>query len=141
MKIEIKAPELRNMLATADAPMKTETLPAVLSHTPGPWVLEINKDGGDWQYNIRTEKPHNPAGTIGKHIATANQYMRSECGNHLVVEHNARLIAAAPDLLAACNLMMEAQAMQQGKRDGGTMGFISIAIDAARAAIAKATTL
>ena len=53
-------------------------------------------------------------------------------------EANARLIAAAPELLAACQSLMRAEGMQRGDRDGCTMGEISQAIDAARAAIAKA---
>lgn len=48
--------------------------------------------------------------------------------------------SAAPELLAACELLMKAEGMQSGKRDGATMGQISLAIDAARAAITKATT-
>lgn len=37
----------------------------------------------------------------------------------------------------ACRLIVKAEAMQQGKRDGATMGEISLAIDAARAALAE----
>ena len=70
------------------------------AHTPGPWVLAIHKDGGNWDYNIRTAAPHNPAGTVGKHVATANKYLRE-------TEANAALIAAAPDLLAALRAMIE----------------------------------
>lgn len=52
----------------------------------------------------------------------------------------ALLCAAAPELLEACRLLMQAEGMQQGERSGYVMGTISIAIDAARAAIAKAVT-
>ena len=41
-----------------------------------------------------------------------------------------------PELLEACEALMEAEPMQDGKRDGGTMGSISIAIDKARKALA-----
>jgi len=50
-----------------------------------------------------------------------------------------RLNAAAPELLAACEELMKAEAMQQGERNGYIMGTISQAIDKARDAIAKAT--
>lgn len=62
-------------------------------HTPGPWTLYIHKDGGNWDYQIRTVKPHNPAGELGKHIADVNKY--------LAPEENGRLLAASPDLLDA----------------------------------------
>ncbi len=65
-------------------------------HTPGPWMVDIVKNGGHWTYDIRTVAPHNPAGTIGKHIATANPLMQARG------EDNAALLAAAPELLAAC---------------------------------------
>jgi len=52
---------------------------------------------------------------------------------------NARLIAAAPDLLAACQMILRAESMQRGARDGCTMGEISLAIDIARKAVAHAT--
>jgi hypothetical protein len=45
---------------------------------------------------------------------------------------NARLIAAAPDLLRACEMLVAAQ-------DGGDVGDVLKAMDAARAAVAKAT--
>ena len=50
----------------------------------------------------------------------------------------AQQVAALPELLAACESLMRAEGMQRGDRDGCTMGEISQAIDAARAAIAKA---
>ncbi len=93
-------------------------------HTPGPWTLLINKEGGNWDWAIRTVKPHNPAGEIGIHIAEVNRFLPE-------VEANAHLIAAAPEMFAA----LEAILFQivQGKvleRDA--------CITAARAAIAKA---
>jgi hypothetical protein len=66
-------------------------------HTPGPWVVHIQKDGGNWDYQIRTLKAHNPAwegrGThVGKHVASLNRHI-------LEVEANANLFAVSPDLL------------------------------------------
>lgn len=61
-----------------------------------PWLLHITKHkSGVWKYDIRTEKPHNPAGGLGTHLATCN-------GRLLHVEEIGRLMAAAPILLAAC---------------------------------------
>lgn len=50
--------------------------------------------------------------------------------------NTARLIAAAPALLLACNALMKASPMQQGERNGYIMGQISTAIDLAREALA-----
>lgn len=44
-------------------------------HTDGTWVLNIVKDGGDWDYQIRTEEL---SGRIGKHIATTNKYLEGK---------------------------------------------------------------
>jgi hypothetical protein len=66
------------------------------THTPGPWIVDVDKQGGDWVYNVRTAAPHNPAGGAGKHIAVCNKQMQARG------EDNASLVAAAPDLLAAC---------------------------------------
>jgi len=89
-------------------------------HTPGPWMLDINKRGGEWDYLIRTVKPHNPAGGVGMHVATVNVTFK-----HLP-EDNARLIAAAPEMLEALKAVVAVA-------DRKTVEF-----DAARAAIAKA---
>lgn len=62
------------------------------TRTPGPWKLDIQNDGGNWDYHIREANPSSHP-TIGKHIATVNK--------HLNAEANAALIAAAPDLLEA----------------------------------------
>lgn len=83
-------------------------------YTPGPWKAEKYQD------RIAIQK------TSGVHIA------------QVMLVDDAALIAAGPELLEACQAIMKAEAMQQGKRDGGTMAAISIAIDSARAAIAKA---
>ena len=67
------------------------------THTPGPWVLVIDKGtSGVFRYEIRTAAPHNPAGWLGKHIATLNAFPTMN------PNENGALIAAAPDLLAAC---------------------------------------
>jgi len=54
-------------------------------------------------------------------------------------EADAHLLAAAPDLYAACKALAEVSAaFQSGKRDGATMGMVSLAMDSARAALSKA---
>ena len=86
-------------------------------HTPGPWVVDPD---------------------------TATATIRSETGTSVARcyqgDEDARLIAAAPDLLAACGALMKAEGIKNGERNGYVMGCVSIAIDKAQAAIAKATT-
>ena len=97
--------------------MKTEQV----GHTPGPWRYRRTYSNG--------EEVGCAVMPMGYDLSTSNLDEN---------EANARLIAAAPELLAACQSLMRAEGMQRGDRDGCTMGEISQAIDAARAAIAKA---
>jgi hypothetical protein len=87
------------------------------THTPGPWAFTSDR------FRHYVTMPDRNSSYVFALADTAN----------------ARLISAAPELLAACQWLLRAESMQQGKRDGGTMGEISLAIDKARAAIAKAT--
>ena len=112
------------------------------SHTPGPWRIDYQQDEAPYIVAEQGKAWNNPtichlyqditpddSVTIGPLLEAFDN-----------ATANARLIAAAPDLLAACQALMRAETMQtEGKRDGATMGQISLAIDAARAAIAKAT--
>ena len=88
------------------------------THTPGPWKFgkELTARSGEWLVSF-------DAGSKGRGIAIAET--RAGSGNE---EANARLIAAAPELLAACRLVEQAQ------RDGDYM----TAFRAVSAAIAKA---
>lgn len=81
-------------------------------HTPGPWVVHIDKSRGNWVYNIRTEKPHNPSGGLGKHIAECNGLMEARGENnaeHIVACVNACAginPEAVPELVKACEAIM-----------------------------------
>lgn len=102
-------------------------MPNPATHTPGPWeVIETDhicyvKAAGIWHPN--------------EFLATVHQGFDFM----LPVAANADLIASAPDLLAACRLMLEAR----DSDDGGPMNpVIQIMVDESiksmRAAIAKA---
>ena len=96
-------------------------------HTPGPWLAE-HREGDDGMY--RTEVFSEEHGNI----ATCD-WTPKHCGNGVTEtyrEDNARLIAAAPDLLTACELLIAS------KRSGKCSDRLA-AVDAARAAIARAT--
>lgn len=107
--------------------MKTDSLPETKAkHTPGPW-------------------------TTGPHYTNEAIYIQQPCetsnGGWLVAtvwgedkEANARLIAAAPELLAALEAMVkadEAICENRGRKSDQAMQRIA-ALDAAIAAIAKA---
>ncbi len=97
-----------------------------MSHTPGPWKI-CESDPLTVEPNTYGSHDEPICHALGKpvHRETAE------------AAENARLIAAAPELLEACRLLMKAEAMQQGERGGAIMGQISTAIDAARAALEK----
>ncbi len=119
---------------------------AKLKHTPGPWSWAWKEGGG---YDGMTDAAHvfDSAGEIEFSplcVLDAREYGQEnleDCPADVreMVEANASLIAAAPDLLEACALLMKAEDMQKGARGGAIMGEISIAIDAARVAIREAT--
>jgi hypothetical protein len=97
-----------------------------VQHTPGPWYFHVNK--ADTLYVVRGPKD----------IVVCEMSWHSSIPCHYTLrdesEANARLIAAAPDLLAALRLAQE----QMERFDGESAGWHE-ANDAISAAIAKAT--
>jgi hypothetical protein len=96
-------------------------------HTPGPWTFEGAEIYGDTRYVARVYDWHNP--NCDPRYHDINGALKAEG------EANARLIAAAPELLEACQLYVRA------RNDGGmSMADLSgLADQAIYAAIAKAT--
>lgn len=74
-------------------------------HTPGPWTYE--GDHTHRQYNIRMLGHLIGVKDEAKHICTVNNLPPHVLANRdpVTAEANARLIAAAPDLLAALKLI------------------------------------
>lgn len=106
------------------------------SHTPGPWKVVQTRDVQDVYFNVREDIPDLP----GKQIAQVNQHVGRTYRGTQVAEANARLIAAAPDLLKALQEICR-EAVQAEYDDGPVMaelpwGFINIALSA----IARATS-
>lgn len=66
-----------------------------MKHTPGPW--QILARAADFYVTYS-------AGDIRSHIATC--YHSTLAPEHGSLEANARLISAAPELLAACEMLM-----------------------------------
>ena len=94
-------------------------------HTPGPW--EINKDVGIREKDLFIWEKWDPKVAPGHAVACVYGFWPN-------VQANARLIAAAPDLLDACVDFVEAiEGYEQ--RTGNFQHHLSL--EKARAAIAK----
>lgn len=91
-------------------------------HTTGPWTHE-----GQGDITAIENDPAN--GCVGK-VDVCSVYLRTVPGRH---EANARLIAAAPDLLEAL------QALMENYETVGGLGFNMFAVTKACRAIDKAT--
>lgn len=98
-----------------------------MTHTPGPWVWDADKRLVTVARDAR--------GCIPVVSATGGYY--GDDGIE-VDEDDARLIAAAPELLAACNLMEEYERLMGAGQDVAAMDAYARAAEARKAAIAKA---
>ncbi len=100
---------------------------APVAHTPTPWIAESFEDG---RYDVSNSRRLGVE--IGGHPESNDGFPSAICYGP-DREANARLIAAAPDLLAALKLCERALTPSRNAQD-------LIAADEARAAIARATT-
>lgn len=103
------------------------------SHTPGPWTIDAYAEGKH-DYLVT-----HSSGGLRSHIARL--YDSALCNEHGATEANARLIAAAPDLLAACRLAMatmEAELTKDDPQACTQMEWETEPLVALREAIAKA---
>jgi hypothetical protein len=94
-------------------------------HTPGPWKW----DGDVWNYNKKEEAPW-LIDTIGSHVPILGGTIR--CAK----EADARLIAAAPELLETLHVIVDAFDSLPPTHEAR---YAHLKINTARAAIAKAT--
>lgn len=108
------------------------------AHTPGPWFAD--KHGAIWRRDPK-ELYENGGGTAGdRPIATAHIGWSEENTTGYNVKANARLIAAAPDLLKALQLSIsafEGDAIDEIEAEYGVG--TAQRVHAARTAITKAT--
>lgn len=104
-------------------------------HAPGPWTYE--SDHTHRQYNIRMLGHLIGTRAEAKHICTVNNLPPHVLANRdqSTAEANARLIAAAPDLLAALD---RAEAFISGFEDDDTQEGVTEMLAAIRAALANA---
>ena len=95
------------------------------NHTPGPWAVRFTE-----QSNVIQIVAHDVGAVIAR---TAEAH--PESGIYSDIEHNARLIAAAPELLAALDDLV--QQIDKGAK-AGRLDLTVIFTTEARAAIARA---
>lgn len=106
-------------------------------HTPGPWAVaevapEFYGHGKYWVAYVDLGTWPDLTATVAPCIGLEGQPINRE-----VVEANAHLIAAAPDLLAACEACVTLLIRYENRSIAPEVG-TGAAIDAAKAAIAKA---
>jgi hypothetical protein len=103
------------------------------THTPGPW--EFDAAGGEGL--VKKQTPG-----LSSHISICRMYDAWICDEHGgTAEANAKLIAAAPDLLNACNAMIDWDDREHDHSNtfNERMEQCSKAFTLARQAILKAT--
>lgn len=96
------------------------------THTPGPWETYCNNSQGYVLGVLASGDGFRAGNECLCEVRDPNGYE----GGVPEAEANAQLIAAAPELLAACQLLVAGWGHQDG---------VSAAVEAARAAIAKAS--
>ena len=108
-----------------------------VKHTPGPWTFSRWNEFGDMRFYISQADgaPHTPQlSDVATLIAeTPSNEWQS------IQEANARLIAAAPELLAACQAIVEYQRLAESDETYGLLNAYAKAFEASIAAVAKAT--
>lgn len=96
------------------------------AHTPGPWLI---REGDEWTHDVVTHHGENTEGEpMYWNVASAN-------GRRDEVDANLHLIAAAPDLLEALQLILP---MAKGYAALQAIGSNDAYCEQASAAIAKA---
>jgi hypothetical protein len=97
-------------------------------HTPGPWTIDRDRRNQKWWIDAPNGDPTlKSLSWKGLAIVYGQDNFPKE--GSIVGEANARLIAAAPDLLEACKKLMGLAKRQ---------GWVHVSINYAEAAIAKA---
>lgn len=109
-------------------------------HTPGPWEIDFSKTGYPYAIKAPNEDNHK-AGRVGISVLRWASFTMPSSAEALA---NARLIAAAPELLEALRGALKAldaigDEMTVGERYTNAGQYLLDSLAPARAAIAKAT--
>ena len=112
-------------------------------HTPGPWKYQRDGRSSDmrnkpgWNPDDPTQCGHNVYGASSLIVNLEYYLPPHEIKSEKEVIANARLIAAAPDLLEACLRLVDV--IEQLIPEQSARGVADVVLAQARAAIAKAT--
>lgn len=112
------------------------------AHTPGPWILATVRTSVGSCHKIGPFPNGDRAKTFACVYADGHRIGIDDANPASAeLRANARLVAAAPELLEACQAMIEWDAREQDYAVdfNARMELCRIAFDKARAAIAKAT--
>src|SRR3990167_7770742 len=102
--------------------------------TPGPWLVDYESIGREWSDSVSVKDAEG-----GGHIAHLTRgFQADENGDDGPSLHNARLIAAAPELYSELENIVE-RFERCMIRAGSDPEFAAEAVKSARAALAKAT--
>jgi hypothetical protein len=105
----------------------------VTKHTPGPWDIEnIRRDRASDITTMEVRGPGRPRGPSERPYRDVIAEVRTDWGTHDEVEANARLMAAAPELLGALAELVDVL------KQGDTKDVFNRAMEAAHDAISKA---
>ena len=121
-------------------PSRDPQIKVMSKHTPGPWVVNdfCTVEGADtaiWT----SHDPHIAKSICECHFETHDELERGETGcNQLEAEANAKLIAAAPELLEKLDQLTLVVGLTAFKHED-QRAVLQQAMDEARAAIDKAT--
>jgi hypothetical protein len=109
------------------------------THTPGPWEVDGNKALGAYGVwtSYATHPGHNGAGYPSQ-VCSVYSGNKSDFDRQ-TRDANARLIAAAPDLLAACQLVLRRWTFDSHQQHTHSWHDMQDCAEIIRAAIAKAT--
>ena len=111
-------------------------------HTPGPLTVGEDPLGGDYMVCVILPSK---SGSYGTEIARCDHnWNEATAGDHRIswkeAECNARLFAAAPELLSALNGVIDILGRAESNASGNPeWDYVGPRVAAARAAIAKAT--
>lgn len=128
-KPETDAEALSRLLRESDETTRLVESVSKPTHTPGPWM--VHHEPSLNRFAVRAE----PFGT--KTILSVSYWERTLPWDREHAEANARLIAAAPDLLEACKALVEYRDII--KQNYPDLPGLIRGMEAARVAIARAT--
>ena len=109
------------------------------SHTSGPWDVSQIGRRNDGSLAVMGEGPEGRYPVAYVNVATAQPRGKAHLATDDISEANARLIAAAPDLLETLKRLTNEMQVASSRGTPAKAGWFDLRLSMARAAIAKAT--